>query len=94
MKPIRIALEAFAKTTSVSVITPIFDKIIFGVTSSCLIFSIAFLIASLDPWTSDLIIIGNSSGVKLSLKADSLLAEISGACLDLSCLNSDNHLFL
>ena len=49
LKPIRIALDAFAKVTSVSVITPIFDKIILGVTSLCSIFYIAFLKASLDP---------------------------------------------
>ena len=47
---------------SVSVITPIFDKIIFGVTSACLIFSIALFIASLDPWTSDLTIMASSFG--------------------------------
>ena len=45
----RTALEAFASVTSVSAITPIFDKIIFGVTSLCLILSIAFLSASLEP---------------------------------------------
>ena len=33
LKPIRIALDALARVTSVSVITPIFDKIIFGVIS-------------------------------------------------------------
>ena len=62
LKPIRIALEALARVTSVSVITPILDKIIFGTTSACLIFWIAFLIASLDPWTSDLMIMGYSFG--------------------------------
>ena len=72
-----------ARVTSVSVITPILDKIIFGVTSACLIFSIAFFNASLDPCTSDLIIIANSFGTTLSLNTDSLLAEISGACFDL-----------
>ena len=60
LKPIRTAPEAFASVTSVSVITPIFDKIIFGETSLCWTFSIAFLSASQDPWTSDLIINGNS----------------------------------
>ena len=33
----------------------------------------------------DFIIIGNSFGERLSLKADSLFAEISGACFDLPC---------
>ena len=65
LKPIRIALDALARITSVSVITPIFDKIIFGATSACLIFSIVFLSASLEPWTSDLIIMANSFGVAL-----------------------------
>ena len=49
----------FARFTSVSVITPIPDKIIFVETSSCLISSIAFSSASLEPCTSDLIIIAN-----------------------------------
>ena len=49
LKPITMALEAFARLISFSVITPILDKIIFGITSSCLIFSIAFFNASLDP---------------------------------------------
>ena len=75
LKPIRIAFEAFARVTSVSVITPIFDKIIFGVTSGCLIFSMAVFIASLEPWTSDLTIIANSFGVALSLKNESLFWE-------------------
>ena len=73
LKAIRIAFDAFASVTSVSVITPIPDKIIFGETSSCWIFSIAFLIASLEPCTSDLIIIGSSLGVEALSKADSLL---------------------
>ena len=68
---------------SVSVITPIFAKIILGVTSACLIFSIAFLRASLEPWTSDLIIIASSFGAELLSNADSLLAKIDGACFDL-----------
>ena len=55
------AFDAFAKVTSVSVTIPISERSIFGFTSSCLIWSIAFLIASDDPWTSDLIIIFNSS---------------------------------
>ena len=83
LKPIRIAFDAFASVTSVSVITPIFDKIIFGVTSGCLILLIAFFNASLDPCTSDLIIIGSSVGVTESLKADSLFAEINGCFVDL-----------
>ena len=78
LKPITIAFEAFARVISVSVITPIFDSIIFGATSSCLIFSIAFLSASLDPWTSDLIIIGSSLRIELSSNADSFFAEIKG----------------
>ena len=48
LKPKSIALEAFARVTSVSVITPTADKIIFGVTSSCLTFSIASLTFSGD----------------------------------------------
>ena len=85
LKPIRIALVDFARVTSVSVITPMFDKIIFGETSSCWIFSIAVFSASLEPCTSDLIIIGSSLGVEALSKADSLLAEINGACFDLLC---------
>ena len=52
-------------------------KIIFGFTSSCLIRLIAFLIASEDPWTSDLIIKFNSS-VELSENADSWVANVKG----------------
>ena len=73
LNPITIALEAFARVISVSVITPIFAKIILGVTSSCLIFSIELLSASLEPWTSDLIITGSSLTVGPSSKADSFL---------------------
>ena len=80
-----MALEAFARIISVSVITPMFDKIIFGITSSCFILSIAFLRASLEPWTSDLIIIGSSFCTVILSKADSLLAEINGACFDFVC---------
>ena len=85
LKPIRIALDAFASVISVSVITPMLDNIIFGTTSSCLIFSIAFFNASLEPCTSDLIIIDNSFGAELFSKADSLLAEIIGVFSDLLC---------
>ena len=49
LKPISTAFEALAKVTSVSVITPILDKIIFGETSLFFILSIAVLSASLDP---------------------------------------------
>ena len=80
LKPIRIAWDALARVTSVSVITPIFDKIIFGVTSAWSIFSIAVLIASLDPWTSDFIIMASSFGPVALLKTDSLLAAIKGDC--------------
>ena len=85
LKPIRIAFDALAKVTSVSVITPMFDKIIFGATSGWVIFSIAFLIASLEPWTSDLIIIANSFADNLLSKADSLVAKIGDVCFDLLC---------
>ena len=40
---------------------PISDRIIFAFTSSCLILSIAIFNASLEPWTSDFIIILSSS---------------------------------
>ena len=82
LNPTTTALEAFARVISVSVITPILAKIIFGLTSSCLIFSIALFSASLEPWTSDLIIIGSSLTVGPSSKADSFLVEIKGSCLD------------
>ena len=62
---------------SVSVIMPISDKIIFVLTSSCFIWEMAFFIASEDPWTSDLIIIFNSSEV-LSLKAESCVTKAKG----------------
>ena len=39
------------------------DRIIFAFTSSWFMFEIANLIASADPWTSDFIIIFNSSEV-------------------------------
>ena len=42
LKPNKIALDAFAKVTSVSVIGPTDDKIIFGLIFSIWIFSIAF----------------------------------------------------
>ena len=48
LNPIIIAPDALAKVTSVSVITPMPDKIIFGVTSLCLIFSIELFIAHLE----------------------------------------------
>ena len=76
-----------AKVTSVSVITPILDKIILGATSSCFIFSTAVFIASLDPWTSDFIIIASSFTKTFSVNADSLLTDISGACFDLLLSN-------
>jgi len=50
--------------SSVSVTMPMSDRSIFGLTSSCLIWSIAFLIASDDPCTSDLIIIFSSSEIE------------------------------
>ena len=53
------------------------DKIIFGLTSSCLIWLIAFLIASDEPWTSDFIIKFNSSA-DLSEKAESCVANDKG----------------
>ena len=58
-------------------------------TSSCLIWLIAFLIASDDPWTSDLIIIFNSWDF-LSLKADSCVTKVRGffTFLDSSTLAS------
>ena len=80
----RIALEAFARVTSVSVIIPISAKIIFGLTSSCLIWEIAFLMASEEPCTSDLIIIFNSSEV-LSLNADSCVTKVRGLFKSLAC---------
>ena len=52
------------------------DRIIFGFTSSCLIWDIAFLIASEDPCTSDLIIIFKSSD-SLSLNADSWVKSVT-----------------
>ena len=61
---------------SVSVTIPISDRIIFGLTSSCFIWEIALFIASEDPWTSDLIIIFNSSNV-LSLKAESCVTNVN-----------------
>ena len=56
---------------------PISDKIIFGLTSSCLIWLIAFLIASDDPWTSDLII-KFSSSEDLSENAESWDTNVRG----------------
>jgi len=53
------------------------DSIIFGFTSSCFICEMAFFIASEDPWTSDLIIIFNSSDV-LSLNAESCVTKVQG----------------
>ena len=55
-----IAFDALAKETSVSLIIPISDKIIFGLTSECSILVMAFLRASLDPLTSDFKIILSS----------------------------------
>ena len=48
LKPISIALEALARVTSVSVITPTPDKAIFGATSACLIFSNIGIITETD----------------------------------------------
>ena len=53
------------------------DNIILGFTSSCFIWDIAFLIASEDPWTSDLIIILSSSEI-LSWKAESCVTNVKG----------------
>ena len=77
LNAIRVALDAFAKVTSVSVTIPISDKIILGLTSSCVIWLIALLIASADPCTSDFIIIF-SSAVELSAKAESWVANAKG----------------
>ena len=55
LNAIKIAFDALANVTSVSETIPISDKIIFGFTSSCFIWFIAFLIASEDPCTSDFI---------------------------------------
>ena len=85
LKPISVALDALARVTSVSVITPILDSIIFGATSACSIFSIALLSAALDPWTSLLIIIGSSFGRELLSNAESLLTKICVVFLVLLC---------
>ena len=77
LKAINTAFDAFANVTSVSVTIPISAKIILGLTSSCLIWLIAFLIASDDPCTSDLII-KFSSSVDLSEKAESWVAKVNG----------------
>ena len=66
LNAMRIALDALAKVTSVSVSIPISDKIIFCLTSACLIWVIAFFIASDEPWTSDFIIILSSSETSAS----------------------------
>ena len=73
----RTAFDALVNETSVSVTIPISDNIIFALTSSCLIREMAFFIASDDPWTSDLIIIFNSSDV-LSLNAESSVTKVKG----------------
>ena len=52
-------------------------RIIFGLTSSCLIWLIAFFIASDEPWTSDFIIKFNSSA-DLAEKAESCVANVKG----------------
>ena len=77
LNAINTAFEALANVTSVSVIIPMSAKIIFGFTSSCLIWPIAFLIASDEPCTSDLIIRFNSS-VDLSENAESCDAKVKG----------------
>ena len=69
--------EALARVTSVSVIMPISERSILGLTSSCLIWLIALLIASEDPCTSDLIIIFSSSDVA-SLNAESCVTNVNG----------------
>ena len=74
LNAIKTAFDALANETSVSVISPMSEWIIFGKTSSFLIFRIAVLIASLDPWTSDLMIIFNSL-ILLSLKAESCVTK-------------------
>ena len=74
LKAISIAFDALANETSVSVIKPTSESIIFGKTSLFFIFKIAVLIASLDPLTSHLIIKFNSS-ILLSLNADSCVAK-------------------
>ena len=77
LNAINVALDAFAKVTSVSVTIPISDKIILGFTSSWVIWLIALLIASADPWTSDFTIIFNSAAA-LSAKAESWVAKVKG----------------
>ena len=78
LNAIKIAFDAFAKEISVSVIIPISDKIIFGLTSSCFIWDIAPLIASEDPWTSDFIIIFNSSEI-LEIFKVSKVGKVAGS---------------
>ena len=77
LNAIKTAFEAFAKVTSVSVTIPISESKIFGFTSSCLIWLIAFLIASDEPCTSDFTIIFNSSDA-VSLKAESCVTKFRG----------------
>ena len=90
LNAISTALEAFAKVTSVSVIIPMSDKIIFGLTSSCFIWEIAPLIASDEPWTSDFTIIFSSSET-LSLKADSCVTKLNGFFPSLNSCNLASH---
>jgi len=68
LNAIKAAFDAFARVTSVSVTIPMSAKIIFGLTSSCLIWLIAFLMASDDPWTSDLIIKSDVHGSSEAIK--------------------------
>ena len=77
LNAISIDFDALARVTSVSVIMPISERSIFGLTSSCLIWLIAFLIASEDPCTSDLTIIFSSSDEE-SLKAESCVTNVNG----------------
>ena len=77
LKAIRVAFDALARVTSVSVTIPMSAKMIFGFTSSCFIWLIAFLIASDEPCTSDLIIRFNSSADS-SVNAESLVANDNG----------------
>ena len=68
-------------------------RIIFGFISSCFIWTMALLIASDEPWTSDLIIIFNSSET-LSLNADSWVAKVNGFLLTLlSCILESEKVF-
>ena len=60
LKPIIEALDASASITSLSVIAPTPECKIKTLTSSVLIFSKAWTIASEDPWTSALTTSGSS----------------------------------